>query len=466
MQIRWLLGAALASSAVGFVACDSDTSGPGPLSDDGGNDATADDASPGSDGGTGAGDGASPGEGGSDAGSDGASGDAHPDSGASDGGDAGDAGPPAYALFVGTDYVNAELSVVALNPDSVAGRLSLDDQDSIPAASNALGFVLERAIGKVISLDPTRPWTARSTIDINDGPDAASYAADPHAIVVAAGDKAYVARYASNTLKVVDVASGAVTGSVDLSAFVAADDTDGLVDVTDAVYDGASNRVYFLLQRINQFDYSGSAPDYVNACLASHGEIVAVNAATDAVVSLSDASATGAIDLLGDNPAALTADLANGRILVTETGCYQNPDGGPDAGDVLRMGRGIEAVSLSAATPAWLYQTTDVQRLSGIIWVDGTHAYVNAGADWYAWDPTQTTLGAAVTGFPQAPFYDGNGRIVGLSVVEPDAGSDAGNAWSVVAWSIADGQVTPIAQAPFQSVSPATAYGVTSALLR
>ncbi len=381
------------------------------------------------------------------------------------GGDTGDAGPPAYALFVGSDFVNAELSVVALNPDSVAGRLPLADQDSIPVASGGLGFVLERGLGTVIALGTAQPWTARATIDINDSPEAGAYASNPHALVVTAGTKAYVARYATNTIKIVDVASGAATGTIDLSAFVAPDDTDGLVDVTDAAYDPASHRAYFLLQRINQFDYSGSAPDFVAACLTSHGEIVAVDSATDAVVPLSDAG-TGALDLLGDDPGSITPDFANGRLIVTEAGCYENADGGADAGPTIRLGRGIESVSLTGAAPSWLYQTSDVQRLSGLVWVDGTHAYVNLGTDWFPWNPTQTTLGDAVTGFPLAPFYDGAGRIVGLSAAPPAAGSEAGVNWSVVAWAIPSGSLSTIAAAPFQSVVPSAPYGVASALLR
>jgi hypothetical protein len=64
-----------------------------------------------------------------------------------------------------------------------------------------------------------------------------------------------------------------------------------------------------------------------------------------------------------------------------------------------------------------------------------------------------------------APFYDGAGRIVGLSAAQPDAGSDAGVAWSVVAWSLATSQVQTIAANPFQSVVPSAPYGVSSAFL-
>ncbi len=469
MQLRWYLGIALC--AVGVGACNSDSSGSPPSSDDGGDAAATDDASSGLDAGA---DSTT-----ADRGADGPSADSHADSSppegasdasnpsdASDAGDASEPSLPTYALFVGTDFTEAELSVVTLSPDSVAGHLALDDEDSVAFASGGLGFAIERTLGEVIALNPAQPWTVRKTIDVNDGPDAAAYASNPQAVVVTAGTKAYVARYASNVLKVVDVVSGAASGTIDLSTFVAPDDPDGLVDVVDGTYDPTSNRAYFLLQRIDQFDYSGSPPDFVSLCLASHAEIVAVNAATDAIVPLTDASATGAINLLGDNPSSITADFANHRLIVPDVGCYAYPDGGADGGDTIRLGRGVESVDLVAATPAWLYETGELQRLSGIVYVDSTQAYVKEGDDWFSWNPTQTTLGATVSGFPQAAFYDGAGRIVGLSPSQPDGGSDAGVVWSVVALAVSSGQVSTIATAPFQSVVPAASYGVTSALVR
>jgi hypothetical protein len=65
-----------------------------------------------------------------------------------------------------------------------------------------------------------------------------------------------------------------------------------------------------------------------------------------------------------------------------------------------------------------------------------------------------------------APFYDGAGRIIGLSAAQPDAGSDAAVEWSVVAWSLATSQVQTIVLNPFQTVVPLAPYGISSVLLR
>ncbi|WP_394834745.1 glutaminyl-peptide cyclotransferase [Pendulispora rubella] len=349
-----------------------------------------------------------------------------------------------YALFVGTDFTKAELSVVKLAPDSVAGRLPIADQDSVAAANRGYGFVLERAQGKAIVLDGTKPWTASRTLDVNDSPDAGSYASNPRTVVVTAGTKSYVARYATNTVKIIDVATGAASGNIDLSAFLAPGDPDGKVEVQDAVYNPSTGRAYFLLERIDQFDF-GPAPDYVGKCLGWRGQIVTVNVATNTVVG-------AAIDLLGDNPQTVTADFAANRLIVVDTGCR---DGN------VRRGRGIESVSLANGAKTWLYQTADQDRLSALVWADATHAFVNKGSSWYAWNPTQTALGSALANFPQAPVYDGAGRVVGLQ----SQGSGGSTTWSVVAWNVATSQLSTIVTHPFQSVVPASPYGVTSALL-
>src|SRR5580704_12560133 len=140
MKRSGFIGGALALSALAIAACNGsgdDTSSPTPpkidagpqvdgsLSDDAGLDASL------------------PVESGNDAG---VVTEASAEGGPLDGGDA---GGPSYALFVGTDFTNAELAVVGLHPDTVAGQLPLADQDSVPSASGGTGFVLERGIGKV-----------------------------------------------------------------------------------------------------------------------------------------------------------------------------------------------------------------------------------------------------------------------------------------------------------------------------
>ena len=89
--------------------------------------------------------------------------------------------------------------------------------------------------------------------------------------------------------------------------------------------------------------------------------------------------------------------------------------------------RGIEALKLSDGTSTWMYEHAAADRLAGLIWVDGTHAFVertDSGYEnhWYAWNPTGTTLGAEIAGFPAYGKVD-QGRIVGLTTAFLDGGS-------------------------------------------
>lgn len=326
--------------------------------------------------------------------------------------DAAEAGAKSWALFVGSDFsTTAELAVVDLAAGAVAGRLTSTDQDTLPYASGGRGFALHRTAGTVDLLDAAEPWKVAHTVSVNDG-DASS---NPYAAVVAAGAKGYVVRFAANSLDVIDTGAGTVTGQVDLSSALDANDPDGLVDVLDGAYDAASGRAYFLLSRIDQFDFSGPGPDYVPRCLPVHAMIVAVDAQTDALVDLNGAAAGEGLELLGENPSALATDLAAHRLVVMQAGCYEPDDGGADAG-VLRAMRGIEAVDLATGTSSWLYTTTDVDRLSYLLWIGPTQAYVGKGypTAWYAWDPTSASLGAAEPSIPSMPVWDGT-RIVGLA---------------------------------------------------
>lgn len=396
----------------------------------------------------------------------------------SDGGDGGDAATvtdsgdastaQSYVLFVGSTYPTSELSVVALNPPSIAGRLAFANFDNAPYASGGRGFVLQRDLGNVITLDATHPWTASKTIDIKEAPDAADGTANPHAVVVTTGSKAYVARYSSNSVKIVDTATGLATGTLDLLPYLTVGDPDGKVDVDDAVFDATAKRIYFLLQRFDQFEY-GPANDHVGKCSSALAAIVAFDTQTDLPVDLNGAATGVALELKGANPQSLTADFANHKLVVAATGCYDfvNEDAGVDAGATAHVGprerRGVEAIDLAAGTTSWLYTSADTTRLDKLIWVDATHAFVTLDDTWYSWNPTQTTLGAAAPGFPAAPSYDGAGRVVGLASTT----TDAGVAWSVVAYSVATGNVsTLIATDPFQSVRPTSKYGVAAAILR
>lgn len=320
---------------------------------------------------------------------------------------------PRYALFTASNYVDeAQLSVIDLNANSIAGHLSFEDQDTVPYASRGRGFALHRTDGAVSFLDAASPFQVAHTVDIRDG-DAST---NPYAAIVAAGKNVYIARYAHNSVTIANSETGQAEGVIDLSAFLHPDDPDGFVEVSDGVYDPKTDRAYFLLGRIDQNDF-GPGPDYVGKCVDYHAVIVGVDTNTHEIVDLNGDAPGEAIELRGQNPDTIVADFANSRLIVAHAGCYIPTE--DEADEPERDKRGIEAVALDSGATDWLYETKELERLSGLLWLDEDRAYVGKGfpTQWYRWQPSQATLGDNEPSIPEHPIWDGE-RVVGLELSE------------------------------------------------
>lgn len=356
-----------------------------------------------------------------------------------------------FALFVASDFdAKAELAVVDLDTNEVKGHLSFEDQDTLPYASGGRGFALRRTDSALDILKADKPFEIAHSVDVKED----DTPTNPYAAVVTAKDKAYVVRYAHNALKIVDLATGQSTGEIDLGGFLHADDPDGLIDVQDGVYDPASKRAYFLMGRINQFDW-GEAPDYVSECLPFGAAIVGIDTETNEILDLNGDAPGQAIELEGQNPSGLAADFASGRLIVLQGGCYVPKDNEDDP--PVRKNRGIEEVSLTSGSASWLYQTTELDRLSYLLWLGPEQAYIGKGfpTTWHPWKPTDTSLGDAEELMPELPVWDGT-RIVGLSNAEDGSAN-------VVAFDPVTREVSPIANNIF-ATSGLYTYG--SAIVR
>jgi hypothetical protein len=360
--------------------------------------------------------------------------------------DAGAAGVGIFAGSVGSNGVKLVAFDFAKGAVAGTATISASFGDAVPVVGVGRDFLMLRSDSKVLVLDEARPWIATKTIDV--GVVDAAMGTNPHA-VVDTGTKAYVALYGTNRLAILDPAAGTITGHVDLSAFASPSDPDGLVDVFDGVYDAASHRAYFLLQRTDQNEW-GIAPDFVNSCLPVAPLVIGIDTTNDAVVDLNGAAAGNGIELLGKNPGAFVPNLAAGKLLVVEAGCHDSAEAGApaDAGPSLpRRSRGIEAVDLARGTSAWIYEHTQPGRLDNLVWIDGAHAYVSVAdasyePHWFAWDPATTALGAEDLAFPRHwPRHVGGRTVIGTEEVNVDGGTLR----SLIAFDIDTKRTTTIA---------------------
>lgn len=427
--------AALAWSAAWVSACGDDTAVAPPV--DAGSDVTANDSGSGFD--------VTPvGDDGGDAGQ-----------GTDAGGDA-DAAmppPPARLLLSYNGASQSELVAFGLQSDGgVDGRLVYPGFIGTTYVTPSAPWLLEQSNDVVAKLDEQQPWIVSSSwnVAMNDFTDAgfATPYSDPVAVVVGAGNKAYVLRYTRNLIAILDTSSpedaGTPIGSIDLSGQVQANG-DGYVEMTAGVYDPGTHRVYILLANINRFDVGCNG--YCLLCADTTPTVVAIDTATDALVDLNGPAPGVGIALDGYDPGfgpgAMAFDPTGNRLLVLDTGCNQPVDGG--AGPMVK--REIEAVSLATGkTQKLLDLSANPSFPQALFYLDATHAIVQLDTA-YWWDPTTSALGAAIPNAPDAFDLDPNQNLVGLKARYDDAGAVAG--YDIVSVSARDGGVTKLGADPF-----------------
>jgi len=377
-----------------------------------------------------------------------------PDSGAGDGAasDAGgDAGPvPTRLLLSYNGATNSEL--VALDPATgkVDGRYVYPARFGTTYARGATPFLLEQAIDVVARLDEREPWKVVSTWNVrgDDGKDGGASYADPAAVVVSAADKAYVLRFNRNRIFVIDprevADGGAEKKAIDLSSFLQAGDTDGVVEPTAAVFVPSRKRLYVLL---NGVDLSKVAADgFTYLCSALKSSIVAIDTDTDQVVSAGGAGPGGSLLLDVHNVPLgidLVYDATKDAILVLGAGCNTDSGGGV-AGPVVR--RMVQEVALANGALTTRVDLSASGFPLGFQYVSSSLALIGFFGEVYAWDPRTTALGPKLPGNLESFVHDGQGSVYGTRVT---TGPDGGSAVEVVRTTV------PAADAGADAAPPA-----------
>jgi hypothetical protein len=221
------------------------------------------------------------------------------------------------AFVVTTDYSAGSFATVGIDPPHGVMPSSPQHQiyrDAVARAHGGLVYVINRLFrDNVQVLDPRLGFKTRLQCSTGNG-------TNPHDIAFAAEDKAYVSRFETPKLLIVNPQAAAdchdfVRGTIDLSAVA---DADGNPDMDQmAIVDG---RLYVALDRLN-----------IRTILrtpAENGALAVVDTATDALL--------GAIELTGKNPFAATKGLTvrDGALYVNEPGYFGVLDGGIERVDL------------------------------------------------------------------------------------------------------------------------------------
>lgn len=179
-------------------------------------------------------------------------------------------------------------------------------------------FVIGRyGCDNIQMLDPAAGYATQLQFSVGNG-------SNPQDIVLLNPRRAYVSRYGSTDVWIVDPATGAHTGTISLAAFA---DADGIPEMSQMTLVGG--RVFVALQRLDENAFF--TPTDFSA-------VAVIDTATNALVDC-DAATSGVqpIRLTGTNPVTDLVRGDGGVLLVGEVGNYGVRDGGIDAIDLATL---------------------------------------------------------------------------------------------------------------------------------
>ncbi len=365
-------------------------------------------------------------------------------------------GAPPRLLLTLNRATTSELSVFNIGDRKVDGRFTYPGFVGTTSSLGADPFVVEQANDVVAKMNAQRPWEPVASWNVvgDDNADGGDPNAQPVAIVVPTCTKGYVLRYNRNKIAVLDTSRASDGGVperyIDLSAFVQPEDTDGLVEMTAAVYVPSRKRIYVVLGNYDRFAAS--------RCKNTRASVIAIDEATGNLVSLGGTAPGGGIALEGYSPvlgAPLIYDAVRDRLLITQSGCLSAGEG-VEAGPTIKSG--IEEVDLATGRAKTLIELNEKGFPSQFIFANATRAAIVVtypNVQTFFWDPSSSSLGRELPIAFGAATYDGKGNVVGLlNTPAVDGGAAAVSVVSVPLTADAGADtssVTKLADTPFST---------------
>lgn len=238
--------------------------------------------------------------------------------------------PPTTAsvFVVTTDFQTGSYATFSVEtPEEALVNLGRIHSDAVALHHQGIVYVINRLGGDSIqALDPQAGYATLWECSVGNG-------TNPHDLVFAAPDKAYVTLYERRELLIVDPSAGAscagfITGSIDLGALA---DADGLPEMdTATIFDG---RLYVTLQRLDRRAFF--QPSEFSA-------IAVIDVATDTLIDADPSTpAPDGIRLTGKNPftggQGILVD-GEGRLVIGEVGSFADlADGGIERVDPVAL---------------------------------------------------------------------------------------------------------------------------------
>jgi hypothetical protein len=232
------------------------------------------------------------------------------------------------AFVCTTDFETGKVSVAQFGPPrTIATNVATVHSDAVLRWFDGLLYVVNRGANNVQVLDPAAAFATLRQFGVGDN-------ANPHDIVFASPTKAYVTRYDSSDLWIVNPQTGAHTGTISLAGFA---DGDAIPEMDHMAIQ--AGRLFVSIQRLDRFNFYAPVG----------GSLLAViDPVTDVLLDLDPGtSGTQGIPLPRQNPLTEISLDSAGRLVVGCSGAFGALDGG-----VVRVHPGtfaIEAVEITEA---------------------------------------------------------------------------------------------------------------------
>jgi hypothetical protein len=207
------------------------------------------------------------------------------------------------------DYSSGAISLVdTAAPYTTQNQLNATSSDIVVRADGDHYFVLRRSTGQIVRYEAATPTAPTYTYSTNDSGESGS---NPYDLIVASPTKAYLLRYGSSTIWIVDPSATSEanfkTGEIDLSAY----DADGVPEMSAGlIKDG---RLYVAMQRLQTFAATQS------------GYVAVIDTSTDEEIDTGRGSGgLKGIELPVNDPVRLASLPDSDDILVLADGGFVN----------------------------------------------------------------------------------------------------------------------------------------------
>ena len=307
-----------------------------------------------------------------------------------------------------TDYSTGSLDAVDLETRIVSRDLASVNADALVRPYQGLLYVVNR-LGvngdNIQVIDPARGYVTVRQFSVGPG-------SNPQDIAFVSPTKAYVSRYGSTDLVIVDPSSPSGGGpsfpTISLAGF---SDSDGLPEMAHMTVFGG--RLFVACERLTNF------------AAVNPSVVVVVDTQADTVIDVDPATqGVQAIVLAGRNPwTSFELDPVGQRLLIGDAGAFGARDGGIEA---------IDPVALTSL--GFLITETGLEGdVVDVVWGDSRHSYalVSGASDrLVAWDPTAGSVTAtllASSGFSLVDMErNGRGELYVCKRTQPASGEPSG----------------------------------------